>query len=51
MSNQADKLKIGLFVVGSALLVIAMIVLLGRSHYFESSQTAVAYFTESVQGL
>ena len=51
MSNQADKLKIGLFVVGSALLVIAMIIWLGRSHYFESSQTAVAYFTESVQGL
>jgi len=51
MSNQADKLKIGLFVVGSALLVIAMIIWLGRSYYFESSQTAVAYFTESVQGL
>jgi phospholipid/cholesterol/gamma-HCH transport system substrate-binding protein len=51
MSNQAEKLKIGLFVVGSAILVIAMIIWLGRSHYFESSQTAVAYFTESVQGL
>ena len=51
MSNQSEKLKIGLFVVGSALLVIAMIIWLGRSHYFESSQTAVAYFTESVQGL
>jgi phospholipid/cholesterol/gamma-HCH transport system substrate-binding protein len=51
MSNQADKLKIGLFVVGSALLVIAMIVWLGAFHVFESSQTVVAYFTESVQGL
>ncbi len=51
MSNQAEKLKIGLFVVGSALLVIGMIIWLGAFPLFESSQTVAAYFTESVQGL
>jgi len=51
MSNQPEKLKIGLFVVGSALLVIGMIIWLGAFPLFESGQTVVAYFTESVQGL
>ena len=51
MANQSEKLKIGLFVVGSAVLVIGMIIWLGAFSFFESSQTVVAYFTESVQGL
>jgi len=51
MANQSEKLKIGLFVVGSAVLVIGMIIWLGAFSFFESSQPAVAYFTESVQGL
>jgi len=51
MSSQTEKFKIGLFVVGSTVLVVAMIIWLGASHYFESSQTVVAYFSESVQGL
>ena len=51
MSNQAEKLKIGLFVVGSALLVVGMIIWLGAFPLFDSTQTVVAYFTESVQGL
>ncbi len=51
MSNQAGKFKLGLFILGSALLVIAIILWLGAFPLFESSQTVVAYFTESVQGL
>jgi phospholipid/cholesterol/gamma-HCH transport system substrate-binding protein len=51
MSSQADKFKIGLFVVGSLLLAVAVVVWLGASRYFEESNVAVAYFSESVQGL
>lgn len=51
MSNQARKLKIGLFVLASLLLVVGLIIWLGASRYFEESNIVVAYFTESVQGL
>jgi phospholipid/cholesterol/gamma-HCH transport system substrate-binding protein len=51
MSSQADKFKIGLFVVGSLLLAVAVVVWLGASRYFKESKIAVAYFSESVQGL
>lgn len=51
MSSQAHKLKIGLFVVVSLLLGVAIVIWLGARPYFEESQTAVAFFTESVQGL
>lgn len=51
MSGQARKLKIGLFVVVSLLVAVATVIWVGASRYFEVSQTAVAYFTESVQGL
>lgn len=51
MSSRADKFKIGLFVVGSGLLAVVLMIWLGASRYFESSKTVVAYFTESVQGL
>ena len=51
MSSQANKLKIGLFVVMSLLLSVATVIWLGASRYFEDSKIAVAYFTESVQGL
>ncbi|MGB6066016.1 MAG: MlaD family protein [Desulfomonilaceae bacterium] len=51
MSTQADKFKIGLFVVSSLFVAVVLIIWLGASHLFESTQEAVAYFTESVQGL
>ncbi len=51
MAGQVQKLKIGLFVVTSFLLVVAGIIWLGASRYFENSRTVVAYFNESVQGL
>jgi len=51
MSGQADRLKIGLFVVVGILLGVALMVWLGVSRHFAPSRTAVAYFSESVQGL
>ncbi len=51
MSSQAQKFKIGLFVVVSLSLAIGITIWLGASRYLEVSQTAVAYFSESVQGL
>ena len=51
MSTQADKFKIGLFLVSSLFLAVVVVIWLGASRFFEDSQTLVAYFTESVQGL
>jgi phospholipid/cholesterol/gamma-HCH transport system substrate-binding protein len=51
MSTQADKFKIGLFVVSSLFLAVVVVIWLGASRFFEVSQTLAAYFTESVQGL
>ncbi|MDD3472817.1 MAG: MlaD family protein [Syntrophaceae bacterium] len=51
MSSQASKFKIGIFVVSALLIFVSVFVWLGASRYFEDSQTVVAYFTESVQGL
>ena len=51
MSSQAEKLKIGLFVVVSLSLAVGTIIWLGASRYFEDSHIAVAFFSESVQGL
>ncbi len=51
MSSQAEKFKIGLFVVASLTLAIGVVIWLGASRWFKESQTVVAYFSESVQGL
>ncbi len=51
MRAKSTKLKIGLFLVSSLLLTVSMLIWLGASRYFEDSQTVVAYFSESVQGL
>lgn len=51
MANQAEKFKIGLFVVTSLLLAVGVVIWLGASRYLEDSKTVVAYFSESVQGL
>lgn len=51
MSGQADKFKIGLFVVGSLVLGVGLLAWLGVARYLAPSQTVVAYFSESVQGL
>ncbi|MCX5872171.1 MAG: MlaD family protein [Deltaproteobacteria bacterium] len=51
MYEQSTKFKIGLFLIASLLLIVSILIWLGASRYFEDSQTVVAYFTESVQGL
>jgi phospholipid/cholesterol/gamma-HCH transport system substrate-binding protein len=51
MSSQVENFKIGLFVVASILLAVAIVIWLGYSRFFEDSKTVVAYFSESVQGL
>jgi len=51
MVRQADKFKIGLFVVAGLLVTMGFIVWLGYSKYFQTSNLVVAYFSESVQGL
>jgi phospholipid/cholesterol/gamma-HCH transport system substrate-binding protein len=51
MSSQAEKFKIGLFVVVSLSLAVAIFIWLGASRYFEDTRLAVAFFSESVQGL
>ncbi len=51
MFSQADKFKIGLFVVASLLLGSGLLIWLGASRIFERTHDAVAYFSESVQGL
>jgi len=51
MFSQVDKFKIGLFVVVSVLLAMAILIWLGYDRYWRDSQMVVAYFTESVQGL
>ncbi len=51
MAGQEYKFKIGLFVVATALIVTGGLIWLGASRIFESSQTVVAYFNESVQGI
>lgn len=51
MASQADKLKIGLFVVVGLAMGAGLLIWLGASRYFERTRTVVAYFEESVQGL
>ena len=51
MSGQADKFKIGLFVVVAFFLGIGLLIWLGATRYFEQTRIVVAYFSESVQGL
>jgi phospholipid/cholesterol/gamma-HCH transport system substrate-binding protein len=51
MTSQSKKFKIGLFVIAGIALMIAVLVWLGASRYFEEGKTVVAYFSESVQGL
>lgn len=51
MTGQAQKFKIGLFVVLSLLLGSGILIWLGVTRTFTPSQKVVAYFNETVQGL
>lgn len=51
MSKEANKKKVGLFVVGALTLVILMIGCFGSGSLFQKTSTYVLYFDGSVQGL
>ncbi|MCL5123232.1 MAG: MlaD family protein [Deltaproteobacteria bacterium] len=51
MYKQSTKFKVGLFLILVFMLTVTILIWLGASRYFEGSQTVVAYFSESVQGL
>lgn len=51
MSAQANFFKIGLFVIGAAMALLALIVILGSGRWFQSKVTMETYLNESVQGL
>ena len=51
MSAEAYKFKVGLFVVGGAVLVAGALIWLGATKFFSSTNNYVTYINESVQGL
>ncbi|MFH0824275.1 MAG: MlaD family protein [Pseudomonadota bacterium] len=51
MAGNVNRFKIGLFVVVGFFLGASILIWLGASRIFESTQTVAAYFAESVQGL
>ena len=51
MSAQANFFKIGLFVIGATIALVALLVMLGAGKLFQSKVVMETYFNESVQGL
>lgn len=51
MAREADKFKVGLFVIFSVLVLIIVIVWLGASKFFQRYEYYVTYFDESISGL
>ena len=51
MSQKAHYFKIGLFVIGTTILAVVGIIVLGGGHWFERVTMVETYFSESVQGL
>lgn len=51
MSTEAHKFKVGLFVMGGALILVAALIWLGASKFLSETRLYVTYFDESVQGL
>jgi phospholipid/cholesterol/gamma-HCH transport system substrate-binding protein len=49
--NQVNRFKLGLVIVASASLFLAIVIWLGASRYFEERRFLVTYLDESVQGL
>ncbi|MFQ5757980.1 MAG: MlaD family protein, partial [Acidiferrobacterales bacterium] len=49
--KKASPRLIGLFVIGSVLLMVAAVLLFGSQHLFAKKRRFVAYFTQSIQGL
>jgi phospholipid/cholesterol/gamma-HCH transport system substrate-binding protein/paraquat-inducible protein B len=51
MSERANYLKIGLFVIGASIIAVTAIVVLGAGSLFQKQILVETYFNESVQGL
>ena len=51
MSKQANKIAIGVFVVGAVALAVIAIIVFGSGKFFAESKLFVAYFQGSVKGL
>lgn len=51
MSRDANYFKLGLFVIGSVVVAIALLLIVGTGAFFRSRTTIETYFDESVQGL
>ncbi len=51
MSQKANYFKLGLFVIGSLLAGVAVLLIIGTGRWFERRVTVETYFKESVQGL
>jgi phospholipid/cholesterol/gamma-HCH transport system substrate-binding protein len=49
--KKTSKILIGLFVLTGSMIGVAAVIWLGASKYFETGETYLAYFDESVQGL
>jgi ABC-type transporter Mla subunit MlaD len=51
MSQKANYFKLGLFVIGAIVALIATLVIVGSGRWFQPRVTVETYFNESVQGL
>jgi len=51
MKTEENHYKIGLFVIGATLLLVAGLVFFGAGHWFQKKVMIESYFDESVQGL
>jgi phospholipid/cholesterol/gamma-HCH transport system substrate-binding protein len=51
VATEARKLRVGVFVLATLLIAITTAIWLGASHFLTDEETAVTYFSESVQGL
>lgn len=51
MAKQANKTKVGLFVVGAIALLVAALIIFGGGKFFQKTDRYVAFFEGSVKGL
>ncbi len=51
MATEANKFKVGIFLIAGFLIFNGALIWIGASRLFESTREYVTYFTESVQGL
>jgi len=51
VATEAHKVQVGAFVIAATVIVVAGLIWLGATRFFEPSEPFVTYFNESVQGL